>query len=92
MARISIIGSGVVGATVGEGLKKLENEVTFYDPDEKRVKELRNFGLDATIDLSRAIRGSDVSFLCVPTPTKNGKIDLSYIKSAAKNQLLPKEF
>lgn len=85
MARISIIGSGVVGTIIGTGFKKLGNEVTFYDVSEKRAKELRDLGFEATINLAQAVQKSDVSFICVPTPTKDGKIDLSYIRSATEN-------
>lgn len=85
MARISIIGSGVVGTIVGKGFKELDNEVIFYDIDEKKVQGLRNSGFDATTELSHAIRESDISFLCVPTPTKNRKIDLTHVKSASEN-------
>lgn len=82
MARIRIIGSGVVGTIIGNGFKKLGNEVAFYDVSEKRVQELRDLGFEATINLAQAVQKSDVSFICVPTPTKDGKIDLSYIESA----------
>jgi UDPglucose 6-dehydrogenase len=82
MAKISIIGSGIVGMIVGKGFKKLGNEVIFYDIDEKKVKALQDSGLNATVDLEDAIRKSEISFISVPTPSKNGKIDLSYIKSA----------
>ena len=82
MAKISIIGSGIVGAAMGKGFKKLGNEVTFYDVDERKVQALKESGLNATVDLDDAIRKSEISFICVPTPTKDGKIDLSYIKSA----------
>lgn len=57
----------------------------FYDIDEKKVQNLRNSGLDATTELSNAIRESDISFLCLPTPTKDRKIDLSYIRFATEN-------
>lgn len=85
MARISILGSGTVGTIVGKGFKELDNEVIFYDIDEKKVQELCNSGFDATTELSHAIRESDISFLCVPTPTKNRKIDLTHVKSATEN-------
>jgi len=85
MAKISIIGSGFVGTIVGSGFKKLGNGVTFYDVSEKRVRELRDLGFDATTNLSQAIQKSDFSFFCVPTPTKDEKIDLSYIRSATEN-------
>lgn len=85
MARISILGSGVVGTIVGKGFEKLGNEIKFYDINEERVKELCNLGLDATTNLSYVVHGSDISFLCVPTPTKNRKIDLTHVRSVTEN-------
>lgn len=84
MGRIGIIGSGFVGVAVGKGLKKLENEVIFHDIKEKKIKTLQDFGFSATTNLDHVIHNSEISFLCVPTPTKQGKIDLSYIKMATK--------
>jgi UDPglucose 6-dehydrogenase len=84
MARISILGSGVVGTIVGKGFEELGNEVIFYDVDEERVREL-NLRFNATTELSYAVRESDISFLCVPTPTKDGKIDLSFVKSITRD-------
>lgn len=85
MTEINIIGGGVVGTIIGDGFKKLGNRTIFHDIDEKRIQELHGLGFDATTDLSRAVQESDISFLCVPTPTIRGKIDLSYVKSAVKN-------
>jgi UDPglucose 6-dehydrogenase len=85
MMKINIIGAGVVGTIVGNGFKKLGNRVIFHDIDEKRIKELRGLGFDGTTDLSLAVQKSDISFLCVPTPTVRGKIDLSYVKLAVEN-------
>ena len=84
MAKISIIGSGVVGTIVGRGFRKLGNDVIFYDISKKRARELRKLGLDVTTDMAQAVEKSDISFISVPTPTKGGKIDLSYIKHAAE--------
>ena len=78
MTTISIIGSGFVGERVGRGLMSLNHKVIFYDIAEKN---LPNF----TKDINYAIENSDISFVCVPTPTVERKIDLSYIKEAAKN-------
>ena len=76
--KISIIGSGFVGTAIGKGLIELGNGVIFYDIVDKN---LPNF----TKDINYAIENSNVSFICVPTPTKvNGEIDLSYIKSSEK--------
>ncbi|MBE0515884.1 MAG: UDP-glucose/GDP-mannose dehydrogenase family protein [Methanophagales archaeon] len=79
MSRISIIGSGWVGTAIGKGLAKLGNTVIFYDVVDK--KELPNFSLD----IQYAIENTDVSFICVPTPTdEEGAIDLRYIQDAAQ--------
>ena len=82
---ISIIGSGVVGGIIGEGLKQLGHNVIFYDIDVKTIEKIRSKGYDATDDIGYAITNSDVSFICVPSPTEGGKIDPSYIKSVAES-------
>ena len=78
--KISIIGSGFVGTALGKGLIELGNEVIFYDVIDK---DLPNFTF--TKDINHAIKNSNISFICVPTPTTPEGIDLSYIKEAAKN-------
>jgi len=78
--KISIIGSGFVGTALGMGLIELGNEVIFYDVVDKN---LQNFTF--TKDIKHAIENSNISFICVPTPTTNEGIDLSYIKEVAKN-------
>lgn len=76
MAKISIIGSGFVGVTVGKGFLELGYNVIFYDVIDK---DLPNF----TRDLDYAIENSEISFICVPTPTAGG-MDLSYIKNVSE--------
>ena len=78
--KISIVGSGFVGTALGKGLIELGNEVIFYDVVDKN---LPNFTF--TKDINHAIENSNVSFICVPTPTTPEGIDLSYIKEATKN-------
>ena len=79
MEKISVIGSGWVGTIVGKGFGELGYEVIFYDIV---GKNLPNF----TKDIDYAVDNSDISFICVPTPTNDkGEIDLSYIKEASKN-------
>lgn len=77
MAKISIIGSGWVGTAVGRGFIELGHEVIFYDVVDK---DLPNF----TRDLRHAVENSEVSFICVPTPTTREGIDLSYVEEAAR--------
>ncbi|MDI6886346.1 MAG: nucleotide sugar dehydrogenase [archaeon] len=78
MERISIIGSGWVGMIIGKRFSELGYDVIFYDIGDKN---LPNF----TKDISYAIENSDISFICVPTPTIEGEIDLSCVKDAAED-------
>ena len=81
--KISIIGSGVVGKTMGFGFERLGHEVIFYDIDENVVKELSREH-KATKDLT-AIKDTDISFICVPTPYIGGLgFDSNYIVSATE--------
>ena len=76
--KISIIVSGWVGTAIGKGFTEIGYKVIFYDVVDKR---LPNF----TIDINHTIENSNVSFICVPTPTTPEGIDLSYVKEATKN-------
>jgi UDPglucose 6-dehydrogenase len=61
-------------------------EPTFYEPlmkDALREAVSKNL-LKATADLNFAVTNSDVTFLCVPTPSqKDGSLDVSYIEKAS---------
>jgi UDPglucose 6-dehydrogenase len=83
--KISIIGSGFVGFAAGNGFKETNNEVIFCDVSDERINQLKNKGYVATKDMDYAINNSEISFICVPTPTVDRKIDLSYIKLAAES-------
>jgi UDPglucose 6-dehydrogenase len=84
LAKISIIGSGIVGTIVGKGFDKIEYDVIFYDISKERIEQLKKEGFDATTNMDYAISNSGVSFISVPTPTVNNKIDLSIMKSATE--------
>ena len=78
MMKVSIIGSGIVGEIVGRGFMKLGYEIIFHDIVDKNLPNFTN-------DIKYAIENSDVSFICVPTPSTPEGIDLSYVKEATKN-------
>lgn len=82
--RIAIIGSGIVGQATGMGLAFNGNKVIFYDIDRSKLLALRSNGYDVTDNLVNAVNGSDVLFICVPTPTVEGRIDLRHINDCSQ--------
>lgn len=84
MSRIAIIGSGMVGTAHGLGLVQMGHHVIFHDINANRIGDLNKQGLNVSTDLSYAIKQSDISFVCVPTPYEDG-INLRYVVSAIKD-------
>lgn len=72
----------------GEKIEKLkQGEVHFYEPGIKELiqKHIITKNLQFTGDYKEAMWGVEFVFICVGTPTKNKKADLSYVYSAAKS-------
>ncbi|RQD81812.1 MAG: UDP-glucose/GDP-mannose dehydrogenase family protein [Methanocalculus sp. MSAO_Arc1] len=101
--KISILGTGYVGAVTGACFAELGNSVVFVDIDPAKLDLIRTGrspifepGLDellgknlkrisATTDTGEAIRETDVTFICVGTPSNpDGSIDLQYIEAASQ--------
>ncbi len=102
--KISVIGSGYVGAITAAGFAKLGHDVVCVDVDKRKVDlinsktppifeeglpellaEVVPSKLHATLDIAKAVKESEVTFICVGTPSaKDGSIDLSYIRSASE--------
>lgn len=82
--KIAIIGPGVVGKATGIAFLAKGADVTFVGIDPEQTKKLRREGYKAYLN-TELVNGSfdfDISFLTVPTPTKAGRIDLSYLTLA----------
>lgn len=82
---IAIIGSGVVGQATGMGFATHNQSVVFNDIDNKKLLSLSAKGYKTTRDLKKAVQDSELIFVCVPTPTVNKKVDISYLWSATKS-------
>ena len=66
----------------GEKIEKLKRgEPYIYEPGLKELFQRNKSAMSFTSDYS-SLRGSEVAFICVPTPTVNGKIDLSYVRDS----------
>lgn len=67
--------------------KLAKGELPFYEPGLSELVKENVFKriLHFTQNYKKAIPSAEIIFICVGTPTKNGKIDLSYVYSAAKS-------
>jgi UDPglucose 6-dehydrogenase len=82
--KLAIIGSGVIGSATGKGFVSKGYKVVFYDVKKETIDSLKKQGFDARHFNSLNTEENDAFFLTVPTPTKKGAIDLSYIKKVAE--------
>jgi nucleotide sugar dehydrogenase len=69
MTRIAIIGSGIVGSATGKGFHRLGHDVTFYDISKRKLLMLKEEGFNIGSSIADVIHQSDLSFVCVNTPT-----------------------
>lgn len=83
MARMLIVGSGVVGQATGKGFAKKGHRVSYVDINPQTVERLRGQGLDATMIGAVDWQSIDVVLLAVSTPSIDGRIVLDYIEAAA---------
>jgi UDPglucose 6-dehydrogenase len=76
MARIVIVGSGVVGTATGRGFCRMGHNVTFIDVLPGRVQQLRAEGFNAQDDIALSDEPAFI-FLTLPTPHVGRRYDLS---------------
>jgi len=82
--RMAIIGSGKVGFATGKGFSETGNDVIFYDSNAEVLEEIEKKGYKNSQNLEKIVLDSDIFIICLPTPTKRGKINLSIIKKVTK--------
>ncbi len=80
----------------GEKIDKLtKGEIPFYEPglEDLLLKNVKSGSLQFTREFDKAIPGAEIIFICVGTPNKNGRADLSYLllatRSVAENLKAP---
>ena len=83
-------GQNVLGVEVNrDKLKNLKLGIPSFHEDGLNKLLLTNIGksLHISHDLNSAILESDISFICVGTPTIDGEIDLSFVKNCLRDIL-----
>jgi UDPglucose 6-dehydrogenase/GDP-mannose 6-dehydrogenase len=97
--RVSVVGTGYVGLVTAACFAEAGHSVVCVDNSPIRVSQvlakrapfhepglpalLAAVELDATQDLARAVRDTDVTLICVGTPFDGTRIDLSYVEAVA---------
>ncbi|MFQ6050752.1 MAG: UDP-glucose dehydrogenase family protein [Candidatus Hydrothermarchaeota archaeon] len=68
-----------------EKIEKIKKrEIPFYEPELSDLLEKSSQKLEFTTDTNYAIENSEISFICVGTPSKaDGSIDLRYVESSS---------
>ncbi len=85
MARIFVVGAGVVGSAFGRSLGEAGHHVTFVDISAERVDALLAEGLDATTRLDLRGEPSSFVFLTLPTPAGPEGYDLRAMATGARD-------
>lgn len=85
MARIFVMGSGVVGTATGRGFVQMGHDVTFIDVLSSRVDTLRNEGFDARSALDLREERPSFIFLTLPTPNVGQRYDLSMFEQGVRD-------
>ena len=81
--RIAVVGSGVVGTATGSGLQAKGSRVVFCDVVPERLAILRAHGFHA-VPAAELGPDHDAYFISVPSPTVEGRVDLTYVETAAR--------
>ena len=81
MLKITVVGAGIVGFSTGGMFQRLGARVRFVDTDARVVDDLGQRGLVAATRHSGDFL-PDLAFICVPTPTGEQGVDLSYVRAA----------
>ena len=62
---VAVIGGGVIGEAVARNLSSSGYEVVVTEKRSERIEELKNLGLNVTMDNKAAVKRADIIILCV---------------------------
>ena len=83
MARILVVGSGVVGQATGKGFAAKGHSISYVDINPHTIARLQAEGLHALTIAELDWNAVDLVMLAVSTPSLDGTIVLDYIEAAA---------
>lgn len=81
---IAIVGAGFVGEATGRGIAKHRHRPVFLDTLKDKVDSLRSMGFEAYQPEEYPEITTEVTMLCVPTPTYGQRIQLDHLRLACE--------
>lgn len=85
MARILVVGAGIVGKATGAGLLQHANEVTFVDVDKETIADLRQENYNAVHSDDLQLDSIDIVFVSVTTLTGVAGVNLTHLIQATQS-------
>jgi UDPglucose 6-dehydrogenase len=85
MARMLIVGSGIVGSATGKGFARKGHDVTFVDINPQAIERLNGEGFKAVSYSDVDWNQIDIVMVAVSTPSVGDGIVLDYIESACRD-------
>lgn len=85
MARMLIVGSGIVGSATGKGFARKGHDVTFVDINPQAIERLNGEGFKAVSYSDVDWNQIDIVMVAVSTPSVGDSIVLDYIESACRD-------
>ncbi|MDP3004296.1 MAG: hypothetical protein Q8N43_02210, partial [Candidatus Azambacteria bacterium] len=86
MAKLVVMGSGIVGQATGKGFIAKGNDVVFCDINPEVLAKLENQGYRVCLpNLLEQETDVEAFFLATSTPTVDGRIKLDFLESAVAN-------
>lgn len=85
MARMLIVGSGIVGSATGKGFARKGHDVTFVDINPQAIERLNGEGFKAISYSDVDWNQIDIVMVAVSTPSVGDGIVLDYIESACRD-------
>jgi UDPglucose 6-dehydrogenase len=84
VARIFVVGSGVVGTATGRGFSDMGHQVTFIDVLPSQIHALTELGHDARLELDLTGEPDSYIFLTLPTPNAGHTYDLTAFQAGTR--------
>ena len=71
MTRVTVLGTGLIGGSVGLALRRAGTEVRAFDRDAERAAAAKELGIADSVaaTVAEAVRGADLTVVAVPVAT-----------------------